>query len=316
MEQRSIAGREAGAVGLGCMGMTFAYDTAGRDDARDAASEAVIRRALDLGVTLIDTADAYGPFTNEELVGRALAGRRDEAVITTKVGVVTSPDFAHGRNARPEHIAASIDGSLRRLGTDHVDLYLLHRVDPATPLEESWEAMAAVVEAGKARHIGISEATLDQVQACHAIHPVAAVQSELSLWTRDWLDDVVPWCQAQGAAFMAFSPLGRGYLTGTLSGRTFGDDDFRSVLPRFSPEAMAANEALVDVVRAVAQRHRATPAQVALAWVLAQSPAVLPIPGTTRVSRLEENAAAAALRLDADDLAALAALPAPEAPRY
>ena len=316
MEQRSIPGREAGAVGLGCMGMTFAYDTAGRDAARDAASEAVIRRGLDLGVTLIDTADAYGPFTNEELVGRALAGRRDEAVITTKVGVVASADFAHGRNASPAHIAASIDGSLRRLGTDHVDLYLLHRIDPATPLEESWAAMAEVVRAGKARHIGISEATLAQVQACQAIHPVAAVQSELSLWTRDWLDDVVPWCQAQGAAFMAFSPLGRGYLTGTLSGRRFGDDDFRSVLPRFSPEAMAANEALVDVVRAVARRHGATPAQVALAWVLAQSPAVLPIPGTTKVSRLEENAAAAALRLDADDLAMLTALAAPEAPRY
>ena len=221
-----------------------------------------------------------------------------------------------GLDGSPENIRLAVEGSLRRLRTDRIDLYYQHRMDPATPIEETVGELAALVAEGKILGYGLSEAAPATIRRAHAVHPVTAVQTEYSLWSREPEAELLPTLRELGIGFVPYSPLGRGYLTGTLSGRTFGDDDFRSVLPRFSPEAMAANEALVDVVRAVAQRHRATPAQVALAWVLAQSPAVLPIPGTTRVSRLEENAAAAALRLDADDLAALAALPAPEAPRY
>ena len=304
---------EVGAIGLGCMGMTFAYDSA---EQSEAASTAVIHRALDLGVNLLDTADAYGPFTNEELVGRAIRGRRDEAVIATKCGVVSSPDFNHGRNASPGYIRASCEGSLRRLGIDVIDLYQLHRVDPLTPLEDSWATFAALVDEGKVRAIGLSEVTLDELTRCQAIHPVATVQSELSLWTREWADDVLPWCRENSVGFLAFSPLGRGFLTGAMTGRDFADDDFRSKLPRFSPAAMAANQALVDSVTDIAARHSATPAQVALAWVLAQGPRVVPIPGTKRVSRLEENAAAAALILPAEDLRLLDELPPAAGSRY
>lgn len=306
------SGIEVGAVGLGCMGMSFAYDAGHRDDAE---SVAVIHRALDLGVTLLDTADAYGPFTNEELVGRALRGRRSEAVVATKVGVVTSPDYRHGRRADPGYVVESCEGSLRRLGTDVIDLYQLHRVDPDVPVEESWGAFAGLVEAGKVRAVGISEVTVDELSRCHAIHPVAAVQSELSLWTRDWMD-VLAWCTDHGVGFLPFSPLGRGFLTGTLSADQIAPDDFRATLPRFSPESMAANAALLEAVRAVAERHGATPAQVALAWVLAQGEQVVPIPGTKRVARLEENAAAADLVLTRPDLEALDALPAPSGSRY
>jgi aryl-alcohol dehydrogenase-like predicted oxidoreductase len=313
MEQRRIDGRAVGAVGLGCMGMTFAYDTDQQDDAR---SVSVIHRALDLGATVIDTADVYGPRTNEELVGRALRGRRDEAFLATKVGLVFSADYAHGRDGSPEYVRRACDDSLARLGTDRVDLYQLHRVDPSTPVEETWAAMAGLVAAGKVRAIGLSEATRDEIERCHAIHPVAAVQSELSLWTRDWTADVLPWCTEHGAAFLAFAPLGRGFLTGELAPRTFAADDFRSRLPRFTSDSMAANAALVDQVRAVAGRHGATPAQVALAWVLAQGPTVVPIPGTKRLARVDENAAAADLVLAPDDLAALDALPAPSGSRY
>ena len=304
---------DVGAIGLGCMGMTFAYDKAEQDDA---SSIDVIHRALDLGVTLLDTADAYGPYTNEELVGRALRNRRDEAVVATKCGVVASPDFNHGRNASSAYIRESCEGSLRRLGIETIDLYQLHRVDPRTPIEESWSTFAGLVDEGKVRAIGLSEVTLDELQRCHAIHPVTSVQSELSLWTREWASDVLPWCRANGVGFLAFSPLGRGFLTGAMTGRQFADDDFRSTLPRFSPGAMTTNEALVDSVRAMADRLGATPAQLALAWVLAQGPNVVPIPGTKRVSRLIENAAAADLVLSAEDLHTLDALPAPAGSRY
>ncbi len=302
-----------GAVGLGCMGMTHAYDPADRDEAR---SIATVHRALDLGVTLLDTADAYGPWTNEELVGRALAGRRDEAVLATKVGLVMGPDYAVGRDARPEHVRAGIDASLRRLGVDHVDLYQLHRVDPAVPLEETWAALAEVVAAGKARYLGLSEVSVDELRRAHAIHPVATVQSELSLWTRGALDDVLPWCAANGAGFLPFAPLGRGFLTGALTGPPPGKGDFRSGNPRFTPAAMATNARIVDGVRAVADRLGATAAQVALAWLLAQNPCVVPIPGTRRPERVDENVAAATLALSATDLAALDALPPAVGDRY
>jgi aryl-alcohol dehydrogenase-like predicted oxidoreductase len=309
-------GPAVGAVGLGCMGMTWAYGAADRDDAQ---SIAVIHRALELGVTLIDTADMYGPYTNEELVGRALADRRDDAVLATKVGIVVEegpPTYRLGRDGRPEHIREGIDASLKRLNVAHVDLYQLHRVDEKVPVEETWGAMAEVVQAGKAKRIGMSEATVEELEKAHAIHPVASLQSEFSLWTREPLGNVIPWCAEHGAAFIPFSPLGRGFLTGRLQTGDFDDDDFRARNPRFAAEAMAANQAIVDKVKAVAERHGATPGQVALAWVLAQGEHIVPIPGTKRIAYLEENAAAASLRLTDDDLADLDNAPAAVGARY
>lgn len=318
-------GPEVGVIGLGCMGMTYSYDMQTPRD--DATSIAVIHQALDLGMTLIDTADAYGPYTNEELVGRALAGsHRDRAVLATKVGLITdSPQAANpasnspgaSRDGRPEHVRVSIDGSLRRLATDYVDLYQLHRVDPQVPLEETWGAMAEAVAAGKARHIGLSEVTVKEIKQAQSVHPVTSVQSELSLWTRDALAEVLPYCQEQGIAFLPFSPLGRGFLTGRFS--SFDDlpqDDFRRGLPRFQQDALRANLAIVRRVRDIADRAGATPAQVALAWVLAQGPHVVPIPGTKTPKYLADNAGAADIELSSTDLAELDALPAAEGTRY
>lgn len=305
-------GPEVGAIGLGCMGMSWAYTPAERDDER---SVALIRSALDTGVTLIDTSDVYGPFHNEQLVGRALAGRRDEATLATKVGLVTEgAGRPVERDGSPEHVRAGCDASLQRLGTDVIDLYQLHRVDEKVPLAETWGAMAELVAAGKVRALGMSEVTVEQLAQAHAIHPVVTVQSELSLWTRDALEDVLPWCRDNGVGFIPFSPLGRGFLTGTMP--TMQDDDFRAGLPRFTDDAQAANAAIVDQVRAVAGRLSASPAQVALAWTLAQGEHVVPIPGTRRPERLAENTAAAALQLDDEALAALDALPAPVGGRY
>ncbi len=309
-------GPAVGAIGLGCMGMSWAYNPEDRDDER---SISVIRRALDLGVTLIDTADVYGPFTNEELVGRALAGRRDEAVLATKCGLeVRSLDpLELARNGRAEHVHEAVDASLERLGTDHIDLYQLHRTDPDVPVAETWGAMAEVVAAGKARAIGMSEATVEELDAAQAIHPVASLQSEFSLWERGPVDNgVLAWCRDHGAAFIPFAPLGRGFLTGQVTRETITAGDMRGENPRFTPEAMEQNLALVDRVRAVAARHDATPGQVALAWLLAQYDRMVPIPGTRRVERLTENAAAAKLVLPDDDLAELDALPAPAGARY
>ncbi|MFE2914104.1 aldo/keto reductase [Kitasatospora indigofera] len=309
-------GPEVGVVGLGCMGMTWAYDPSGRDDA---TSTGVIRTALDLGVTLIDTADVYGPYSNEELVGAALSGGyRERAVLATKVGLVVSDgERPVVNNGRPDHIRRSIDESLRRLGTDHVDLYQLHRVDPEVPIEESWGALAEVVAAGKARRIGLSEVSVEQIERAQAVHPVASVQSELSLWTRDALAEVLPYTEEQGIAFLPFSPLGRGFLAGRFSSADdLPDDDFRRALPRFQQEALAANQAIVAGVGRVAGRRGATPAQVALAWVLAQGRLVLPIPGTKTPEYLADNAASADLRLTAEDLAELDALPTPTGTRY
>ncbi|MEY9845317.1 aryl-alcohol dehydrogenase-like predicted oxidoreductase [Streptacidiphilus sp. BW17] len=314
-------GPTVGVVGLGCMGMSHAYDPKGHDEA---TSIGVIHQALDLGVTLIDTADVYGPFSNEELVGRALAGGyRERAVLATKVGLVTpqrglgAGSAALARNGRPEHVRAAIDASLRRLGTDHVDLYQLHRVDPEVPIEETWGAMAEVVASGKAGAIGLSEVDVEEIKRAQAVHPVASVQSELSLWTRDPLDAVLPYCASQGIAFLPFSPLGRGFLAGRFaSTQDLPADDWRATLPRFQAEALAANQALVDTVRAVAGRHDATPAQIALAWVLAQGRYVVPIPGTKTPKYLADNAGAAAVTLTQTDLAELDALPAPTGTRY
>jgi aryl-alcohol dehydrogenase-like predicted oxidoreductase len=309
-------GPKVGAVGLGCMGMTTAYDTNERDDEE---SVRVIHRAIELGVVLIDTAEVYGPYENEELVGRALAARgmRQRVVLATKTGLVRK-DGGIRRDGRPERIREAIDGSLRRLGTDHVDLYYLHRVDPEVPVEESWGAMKEVVEAGKAVRLGISEATLEQIEKAHALHPVSAVQSEMSLWTRDWIEaGVVSWCAENGAAFVPYAPLGRGYLTGALSSRKgFDENDFRARNPRFSREALEGNRRIVEAVKAVAERLGATPAQVAIAWTLAQGEQVVTIPGTKKMRRLEENAAAADLDLPEDALADLERIPGSVAPRY
>jgi aryl-alcohol dehydrogenase-like predicted oxidoreductase len=309
-------GPAVGAIGLGCMGMSWAYNPEQRDDER---SIAVIRHALDIGVTLIDTADIYGPFTNEELVGRALEGRRADAVLATKCGleVRSVQPMEIARNGRREHVLAAIDASLERLRTDHVDLYQLHRVDPDVPVEETWGAMAEVVAAGKARAIGLSEATVEELDAAHAIHPVASLQSEFSLWERGPVNNgVLEWCREHGAAFIPFSPLGRGFLTGQVTRETISEGDMRSSNPRFTPEAMEQNLVIVERVREVAQRHDATSGQVALAWLLTRYERAIPIPGTRRSERLDENAGAALLELTAEDLAELDALPEPAGARY
>jgi aryl-alcohol dehydrogenase-like predicted oxidoreductase len=306
-----------GRIGLGCMGMSAGYDPAGRDDK---AATAAIHRALDLGMNLLDTADVYGPHTNERLVGQALVGRRDDAVIATKAGLVldTGRDGdAPRRDGRPEHLRAALDASCRRLRTDVVDLWFLHRADPEVPLEESWGAMAEQVVKGRVRALGLCEVDVGQLQQAAAVHPVSAVQSELSLWTRDPLAEVVPYCRAHGIVFVPFCPLGRGFLAGGISDA--GDlppEDARHSLPRFQPGALHANLAIVDRLREVAAEVRATPAQVALAWTLAQDPCVVPVPGTRRQAHVEENAQAVAVALSADQLARLEASPAPVGDRY
>jgi len=303
-------------IGLGCMSFSSGY----RDPSvGEAASIDVIRHAVDLGVNHFDTADVYGPFTNEALVGRALRGVRDRVVLATKGGYVREDagSYRYRKDGRPEHIRRAADASLSRLGVDAVDLYYLHRIDPNVPVEETWGAMAGLVAAGKVRYLGISEATVADLDRIARIHPVTAVQSELSLWTRDYLADVVPWCATHGASFVAFSPLGRGFLTGAIpSDARFGPEDFRSTLPRFRPDSIAENQRIVDAVRAVAQRRGVTPAQMALAWVLSRGEHVLAIPGTQRRAYLEQNAAAAALDLTAEERDELDRVPAPVGGRY
>ena len=284
-------------IGLGCMPMSFGYvDADAEDDPVD-----VIHRAIDLGVPMLDTADVYGPFSNEELVGAAIHDRRDRVEVATKVGLLVGPNGGYplDRDASPQHVRSAIDASLGRLRTDVVDLYYLHRIDPAVPIEETWGAMAELVDAGKVRALGLSEVTVAEAERAHAIHPVAAIQSEMSLWTRDPLADIVPWCAEHGARFVPFSPLGRGFLTGAISAASFDESDFRSNNPRFTAEAVDANQAIVARVREVAERVGATPAQVALAWTLAQGEHVLPIPGTKRRRYLEENLGAGDLVLSA-----------------
>lgn len=304
MQQRTLgsSGLTAGAIGLGCMGMSFAYSASQRNEEE---SVRVIHRAIELGTTLIDTADVYGPFTNEELVGRALAGRRDQVVLASKCGLVIR-DGAIVPDGHPDHIRNAAEASLQRLDVEVIDLYQLHRVDPAIPVEDSWGAMADLVRAGLVRAIGISEASPEQLTLAHAIHPVATVQSELSLWSTEQLDEVVPWCRDNDASFIAYAPLGRGFLAGELSSASqLEDNDWRTTNPRFTAEAVSHNQRVVGIIREVALRHDITPAQVALAWVLGLGEDIIPIPGTKRLRYLEENLAAADVHLTDIDLADL-----------
>jgi aryl-alcohol dehydrogenase-like predicted oxidoreductase len=296
------SGLEVSAIGLGCMGMSFSYGPA--KDRQEMVS--LIRTAVKGGVTFFDTAEVYGPFTNEELVGEALAPFREEVVIATKFGFDLDPDGGPqwvGLNSRPEHIKEVAEASLRRVGVDSIDLFYQHRVDPEVPIEDVAGAVGELIEAGKVKHFGLSEAAAETIRRAHAVHPVAAVQSEYSLWTRDPETELLPTLEDLGIGFVPYSPLGRGFLTGKMDERTtFDSSDFRSNLPRFTPEALKANQALVDLIRAIAERRSATPAQVALAWLLAQKHWIVPIPGTTKLERLDENVGAAAVELTADDL--------------
>jgi aryl-alcohol dehydrogenase-like predicted oxidoreductase len=303
MQKRKLGNLEVSALGLGCMGMSSAYGPAA--DRQDMV--ALIRAAHERGITLFDTAEAYGPFANEELLGVALAPIRDEVVIATKFGFDIDPQTGErggGTNSRPEHIKAVADACLRRLRTDRIDLFYQHRVDPAVPIEDVAGALKDLVDAGKIRYYGLSEASVQTIRHAHAVHPVTAVQSEYSLFWRGPEAELLPALEELGIGFVPFSPLGAGFLTGKIDERTqFDPTDFRNSVPRFSPQARKANMALVGIVKAVAERKRSTPAQVALAWLLAQKPWIAPIPGTTKLHRLEENLGAVDLDLTAGDLA-------------
>ncbi len=330
MITRHIPGlaRHTAPIGLGCMGMSWAYNTPGTSD--DAGHIAVINAALDAGISLLDTSDAYADGANEELVGRAVARRRDDAIIASKGGLISS--YVNGqphleRDGRPVHLRKAIDASLQRLDVDVIDLYYLHRIDPKVPLEDSWGALAEAVTAGKIHALGLSEVSEKQAARAHVIHPVSAVQSEMSLWTRDALGDgltsdgdpagnLVGWCREADAIFVPFAPLGRGFLTGVLDPSRLVAGDLRANLPRFQGTALSSNQSIVDAVLIIAARHATTAAAVALAWVLAQGEHIIPIPGTTKIERLSENLSAAGLQLTQDDLATLDALPAPVGARY
>ena len=305
MKQAHLADLAVGRLGLGAMGMSVAYAGAGTDDAE---SIRTIHRAIDLGVTLIDTAEVYGPYTNEELVGRALQGRRDQVVLATKFGLM-SHTGRDGLDSSPASIRAAVDGSLTRLGIDHIDLYYQHRLDRGTPIEDTISALAELVVAGKVRHIGLSEVGVNTIRRAQAVHPITAVQSEYSLWTRDQEDAVLPLLRELGIGFVAYSPLGRGFLAGAIrSTAELPDTDYRKTNPRFFDENFGHNLSSADELRDISSGIGATPAQVALAWLLAKGPDIVPIPGTKRVARLEENAGADAIELTAEQLARLDAL--------
>ena len=318
MQTRRLGSRGpvVSAIGLGCMGMSQSYGSPNESE-----SLATIARALELGVNFLDTADIYGPFTNEELVGRAIRGRRDDVVLATKCGLVPgTAGRSNGRDGSPAHIRAACDASLKRLGVRTIDLYYLHRVDPNTPIEESVRAMASLVRDGKVRHLGLSEVSAETLRRAQAVHPITAVQSEYSLWTRDPEDGILAACRELGVGFVPFSPLGRGFLAGTVrSLEGLPSTDFRRTLPRFAEGNLERNLALADRLGPIAAEMGCTPAQLALAWVLAQGDDVVPIPGTKRVRYLEENVAAAGLTLSRavlDRLAGLFARGAAAGERY
>jgi aryl-alcohol dehydrogenase-like predicted oxidoreductase len=305
MQTRRLGSLETSAIGLGCMGMSEFYGTADEGEAIR-----TIHRALELGVTFLDTADAYGPFTNEQLVGRAIRGRRDRVVLATKFGTVRDADGTrHGIRGDRDYVLQACHASLRRLGTDYVDLYYQHRVDPDTPIEETVGAMADLVEQGKVRHLGLSEAAPETIRRAHATHPITALQTEYSLWSRDPEDEILPTVRELGIGFVAYSPLGRGFLSGRFrSPDDLPEGDFRRSSPRFQGENFDRNIALVERVQELATEKGYTPAQVALAWVVAQGEDIVPIPGTTSVEHIEENVAALEIELTPDDLAGLDAV--------
>jgi aryl-alcohol dehydrogenase-like predicted oxidoreductase len=304
MQKRKLgkSGLEVSALGLGCMGMSFGYGPAA--DKKEMIS--LIRSAVDRGVTFFDTAEVYGPFTNEELVGEALVPFRDQVVIATKFGWAPDPKGGGGwsaLNSRPEHIKEVAEASLARLKTDVIDLFYQHRVDPNVPIEDVAGAVKDLIQEGKVKHFGLSEPGVQTIRRAHRVQPVTAVQSEYSLWWRTPEKEVIPTLEELGIGFVPFSPLGKGFLTGKITETTkFDSADFRNIVPRFTPEARKANQSLVELLSNVAERKKATPAQIALAWLLAQKPWIVPIPGTTKRHRLEENLAAASVELTPDDL--------------
>jgi aryl-alcohol dehydrogenase-like predicted oxidoreductase len=306
MKKRKLANLEVSALGLGCMGMSFSYGPP--KDKQEMI--ALIRAAVERGVTFFDTAEVYGPYTNEELVGEALAPFRGQVKIATKFGFNLTPNFdAQGKkglpglNSHPEHIGLAVEGSLQRLKIETIDLLYQHRVDPNVPIEDVAGAVKELIRAGKVRHFGLSEAAANTIRRAHAVQPLTAVQSEYSLWWRRPEEEVLPTLEELGIGFVPYSPLGKGFLTGQMNeNTTFDSSDFRSLLPRFTPEALKANQALVDLLGRIAEQKRATTAQIALAWLLAQKPWIVPIPGTTKLNRMEENLGAAAVELTPDDL--------------
>jgi aryl-alcohol dehydrogenase-like predicted oxidoreductase len=304
MQKRKLGNNnlEVSALGLGCMGMSFSY----KPFPEKHEAIALIRAAVDRGVTFFDTAEVYGPFTNEELVGEALAPVRDKVVIATKFGFDINPDGSQGGkglNSQPEHIKQAAEGSLNRLKTDYIDLFYQHRVDPSVPIEEVAGAVKELIQQGKVRHFGLSEAGVQTIRRAHAVQPVTALQSEYSLWWRKPEGEVIPALEELGIGLVPFSPLGKGFLTGKIDeSRTFDKADIRSTIPRFTPEARKANQALVDLLGRIAAQKKATPAQIALAWLLAQKPWIAPIPGTTKLHRLEENIGSVEVELTAGDL--------------
>ena len=300
MDERNLGALEVSAIGLGCMGLSANYGEP--VDTENGIS--LIRGAHDQGVTFFDTAEGYGPFTNETLVGEAVEPIRDQVVIATKFGFGYDGVARTGLNSRPENIIRAVEGSLRRLRTDHIDLLYQHRVDPDVPIEDVAGTVQNLIAAGKVTHFGLSEASADTIRRAHAVQPVAAVQSEYSIWARDPETEILPVCAELGIGFVPWSPLGQGFLTGTVrQGEAFSANDIRSRFPRFTPEALEANQPIVDLVREIAERRQVTPGQVALAWLLVKSPSIVPIPGSRRPERVTENIAAAGITLTNDDIA-------------
>lgn len=324
MKQRKIGDRMVGEIGLGCMGMSWAYGAGISDE----EANTLLHRALELGVNHWDTADMYGAGENEKLISKVVQERRDEVFLATKFGNVTDKSLTSHQDqvdadvpwivdGTPEYARKCIDNSLQRLGVEHIDLYYLHRVDPKVPIEETIGVMSEFVKAGKVKHLGISEVAADTIRRAHAVHPIAAVQNEFSLWTRDFEKDELPLTQELGIAFVPYSPLGRGFLTGEIKSLDdLAPDDWRRTNPRFQGDNFAKNLEIVDQVKAIAEAHKATPAQVALAWVLASGENVVPIPGTKRISRLEENAASDSVELSPEEIRTLGDILPPEGLRY